>query len=387
VNVQISVPGTFFAFTLGEQLDRENHLSRIYTTKPDYQGSIPGEKIDRIRHPALVEHLGNRFPVLNDVIPSRWSQPLRGWKNRLFDRAVARRLNAEEDGLFVGYAGVSLEAIKTANELGLTTAVERLSSHARTQQEILQREYEEFAAVDAPVSEAHVAIEEEEYERADVVLTPSAFAQESFLDRGFSQDEVHCIPYGVELPEPRDDRTPDLSEDGTRYFIFPGHVTLRKGIQYLLPAWRSLDLDDAELIITGGIDEAAKPLLDEHADAEDIHVLGWVDDLDAYLDAAEAMIFPTLEEGSARVVYEGMAAGLPPITTHNSGWVGEDGEHGIEIPIRDPEAIAAAIRTLYDDPSKATEMGGRAQELIRTRYTESEYGSRAISVYESLLEH
>lgn len=383
MRVQIGVHGTWHAFTIGRQLERRGHLQRIYTASPlskaDTDG-IPASKVHAIRYPTAVEHLGYRFPILNEIVPSRWDNPFERWKGLLFDRAVARKLDPAEDGLFLGWAGASLASLRRANELGLTTAVERSSSHIRTQKQILETEYDRFDAGSSGISEEHVEREEREYEVADYVVTPSPFARQSFLERGFDPERVLCIPFGTEIPPRREPAT-----DETTTFVFAGRVSLRKGIQYLLSAWESLDLPNAELVVASDIDDSARSVVEQYRDTESVKFRGWVDDIYQLFWDADAFLFPTLEEGSARVTYEAMACELPVVTTFNSGWVGEDGTHGVQVPIRDEDALAAVIRQLYESPDERRAMGTAARELLLDEHTEDDYGDRLVSAYDSLL--
>jgi glycosyltransferase involved in cell wall biosynthesis len=137
--------------------------------------------------------------------------------------------------------------------------------------------------------------------------------------------------------------------------------------------------------VTNHIDESAQPIVQKYKSNDDIRFLGWVDDLYEWYEKSSAFVFPTLEEGSARVIYEAMASGLPIVTTFNSGWVGEDGEHGIEVPIRDSEAVAEAIRYMYNNPEERKQMGENAQNHITSNFTEDDYGERIFSEYQSMI--
>ncbi|TKX71837.1 glycosyltransferase family 4 protein [Halorubrum sp. GN11GM_10-3_MGM] len=382
MQVDIAVPGTFHAFKLGRQLESRNSLRRIYTTYPkfatDTEG-IPDEKVTHIRYPELIAQVGNRFQAVNKIIPSQWNEPLSRWKGMAFDKSVARKLEPAEDGIFLGFAGVSLESLQRANELGFTTVVERSSSHIRTQKEILDEEYLKYEQRESSISQQHIKREEKEYDTADYVVMPSKFVQESFVEQGFNEEKVKCVPFGVNPPEVQ-----QVSDD-TTYFIYSGSVTLRKGIQYLLPAWDSLDLTDVELIVTSNIDESVKPIVQDYKDDDSIQFLGWVDDLYEWFGKSSAFVFPTLEEGSAMVVYEAMASGLPIITTFNSGWVGKDGKHGIEVPTRDSESVAEAIQYMYNNPEERKQMGENARDHITSNFTEDDYGERIFSEYQAMI--
>lgn len=385
MKVVISVPGVFHAFHLGRQLQQREALRKIYTSFPRFAldtTGIPRSKVHPIRRSELIMQVGDRLPALKSLVPTASQRPFVEWKNRVLDRNVARKLRISDNVLFIGFAGCSLQSIQRANELGFTTVIERSSSHARTQASILDHEYQKNG-LDRCIPEAWVERGEREYEAADYVATPSTFAYQSFLKHGFDEQKLLCVPFGTDIPESNREESDDM--DDTFHFLFSGHLNLRKGIQYLLKAWDRLSIN-ATLILTSGIDEDIRPLIEGYEDDDSIQYIGYVDDLDTWYNRADAFVFPSLEEGSARVTYEAMAHGLPLITTFNSGWVGEDGVHGIEVPIRDPEALATAMRRLYQNPKERKQMSSASRALIGENYTWDDYGRRIYHTYKSLLD-
>lgn len=102
------------------------------------------------------------------------------------------------------------------------------------------------------------------------------------------------------------------------------------------------------------------PLADEvaatHASlglGDGCRLLGYRDDVRRLLAAADLFILGSDYEGLPVAVMEAMAAGLPIVATAVGG-VPEavtDGESGLLVPPRDPEALAAAIGRLVEDPA------------------------------------
>lgn len=92
---------------------------------------------------------------------------------------------------------------------------------------------------------------------------------------------------------------------------------------------------------------------------------------------ADVFLLPSLCEGSATAVYEALAAGLPVITTENTGSVVRDGVEGFIVPVCDPEAIATAVRALADNPELRRSMSTNA--LLRAaEHTVESYGERLL---------
>lgn len=383
MNVSIAVPGKFHAFKLGRKLEKNGSLHKIYTTYPSFalgETSVDSRKITNIRHPEFVYQLGKRVPLMKRV-PSKWNHPHERWKMTLFDRAVARKLSPTSEGLFVGFAGVSLKSLERANELGYTTVVERASTHIRTQKQILDQQEDRKNEL-SPISEAHLNREEEEYHVADYVMTPSDVAKKSFIDNGFDEDRVYCVPYGIssELSV-----TSKQSSDDEFIFLFCGAVSLQKGVPDLLQAWDSLSSIDAKLVFLGEVEDELEDLVEKYSERDDVYFEGWTDDVNYWYRRASVFVFPSHQEGSAMVTYEAMAAGLPLVTTFRSGWVGTDGEHGIEVPVEDSTALAHAMVKLRNNPSLCKDMGASARNLILSEYTEEDYGQRVIYAYNTML--
>jgi rhamnosyl/mannosyltransferase len=72
------------------------------------------------------------------------------------------------------------------------------------------------------------------------------------------------------------------------------------------------------------------------------------------------------------VLLEAMAAGRPIITTTVPSGVREvnaPGMTGLEVPMRDPEALAEAMRTLAHDPEMRERFGRAGRVRVKERFT------------------
>jgi glycosyltransferase involved in cell wall biosynthesis len=162
--------------------------------------------------------------------------------------------------------------------------------------------------------------------------------------------------------------------------LFVGQVCFRKGIRYLLEAWRRLGLRDAELILLGAVNEEARDLLARYRDLPGLRVEGFARDTAPHYAAASACVLPTLDEGSAKVTAEAMAAGLPVVTTPEAGSLVVDGESGYLVPATDVESLAERLARLHAYPDACAMMGAAARERILP-YTWARYQAGLIEVY------
>ena len=86
------------------------------------------------------------------------------------------------------------------------------------------------------------------------------------------------------------------------------------------------------------------------------------DELAVLYAEAQVAVVPSLYEGFSLPAIEAMACGVPLVATTGGALpevVGTDGETGLLVPPDDPEALAAGIRRIMDDPALAGPPGRR----------------------------
>jgi glycosyltransferase involved in cell wall biosynthesis len=94
--------------------------------------------------------------------------------------------------------------------------------------------------------------------------------------------------------------------------------------------------------------------------------------------------FPTAyAEGVPRVLIEAAASSRPIVTTDTPGCreIVRHGENGMLVPVRSPEAVAAAIEALLRDPARRQAMGRRGRELVRDRFSEETVIGATLALY------
>ena len=162
----------------------------------------------------------------------------------------------------------------------------------------------------------------------------------------------HIIPNGVNVADFLPAR--GLPKEPGR-ILFIGRAEPRKGLDVLLHAFAIVrrEMPEASLALAGArwdkvIDMAPRSNTGLHWPLAGVDALGWVDHEEkiAEMAAAEVLCVPSVEgESFGIVLAEGMAAGLPVVASDLPGYraVLGDGEHGVLVPPRDPEALAGAL--------------------------------------------
>jgi glycosyltransferase involved in cell wall biosynthesis len=143
-------------------------------------------------------------------------------------------------------------------------------------------------------------------------------------------------------------------------FLFAGGISQRKGIRYLLEAWRQVRRPGWRLQLLGPLPRDPAPL-EPYLDI--VELLGRVGhaEMPARMAAADVFVFPSLFEGSAVVTYEALACGLPCLVTPNAGSVVRDERDGYIVPPRDIPALASRMERLGTDPALRAHMAGAAR--------------------------
>lgn len=105
---------------------------------------------------------------------------------------------------------------------------------------------------------------------------------------------------------------------------------------------------------------------------ERLQRLGFRDDIDTVLGAADAVTVPsTRPEPLGLVALEGLAAGLPVVASDAGGLpeVVRNGETGLLVRPGDHAALAGALASLHADPQRASRLGRAGAEDVRSRFS------------------
>ena len=121
----------------------------------------------------------------------------------------------------------------------------------------------------------------------------------------------------------------------------------------------------------------------------DTHVVwaGFRDDLDALIPAFSIFCLSSHLEGLGTSLLDAMAFRRPVVATAAGGIVEavDDGVTGRLVPPRDPEALAAALLELLDDPDRAAQMGLCGRRRFEERFTADRMVAETLAVYAEAL--
>jgi glycosyltransferase involved in cell wall biosynthesis len=352
--------------------------ARLARALPGRLGARALRELKRRHHPEVdVGRVGLRpFSELVYVAanrmglgPERLARVI-AWRNERFDAAVARQVRRTRPQVVIGHDGSALLGARAARAVGALAVLNQVVGHVEDALAIFRAEAEtapEFAEAAPTLPAEIIARHRAEIAEADRILVPSDYVRDTLVARGADPARLAILPYGVDIqrfhpPAAKPARA------GLR-LLFVGHIGSRKGIRYLLEAVRRIGRD-VSLTLVGRItcDPAAlAPWRDvfrhvPHVPFHEVHTL---------FQDADVFVYPSLHEGSAFATYEALASGLPVVTTLNAGSVVRDGIEGAIVPIRDIDALVAAIERLRDPALRAAMSAAaraRAEEFTWGHY-------------------
>jgi glycosyltransferase involved in cell wall biosynthesis len=156
---------------------------------------------------------------------------------------------------------------------------------------------------------------------------------------------------------------------------FVGQLDERKGLHFLLEAWRSVHAEFPKAILfivgKGKMHNEIEQFISRHNLKENIVLTGFRSDVPNILLQSSMLILPSLWEGFGYVLVEAMAAKLPTVATATSSIpeIVEHNKSGILVPPKNADALARAIASLLSDPSKAATMGLRGRQIVEEKFT------------------
>jgi phosphatidyl-myo-inositol alpha-mannosyltransferase len=209
----------------------------------------------------------------------------------------------------------------------------------------------------------------------------------AWTGRRFFGGHYRVIPNGVHVDPAVLARVGEKTSSDDLRIVFVGQSVERKGLPLLLRAFEALrEHIPTELTVIGPTAEELAPLmLDDHG----VRVLGKVDDARKReeLERADVLCAPSLRgESFGMVLTEAFAAGTPVVASDIAGYrdVVRDGVDGVLVPPADPQALAEALRDLYEEPERRVQMG-RAAAADVERFAWPAVASQVMQAYEDAI--
>jgi len=202
------------------------------------------------------------------------------------------------------------------------------------------------------------------------------------------------IPNGIDLEHFSPDVPPiDEFGDGKMNILFVGRLEKRKGLNYLLEAYKQVkqEISNSRLIIVGPgtrLRHKYEKWVAQNG-LKDVVFAGYVsyDELPRYYKTADIVCSPaTGRESFGIVLLEAMAAGKPIIASDIEGYtsVMTHGAEGLLVPPKNAGKLAEALVSLMTDEPLRQQMGAKGR-LKAVEYDWEHIAQRVLNYYLEVL--
>ena len=134
--VVVSCSGKFHAFALAEQMQRHDLLNSLFTTYAYNKNTFFRHFVKRVDKEAIpIEKIHTNISI---AISLKLRPQQAFLHNSRFDKWVAKNIVNNNSRFFIGWSGMSLKSLQRAKSQGMTTIIERGSSHIYFKNRILK---------------------------------------------------------------------------------------------------------------------------------------------------------------------------------------------------------------------------------------------------------
>lgn len=351
---------------------------------------IPPHLISSQGRYELVDAIGGRLtrPALAAPQHSR----IRPFTSNLYGHRAARIVRAlppTAQGVFHYRAGFGHASVSEAKRRGWIAVCDHSIAHPAVLEALTGTG---GTVPEGPVEEPVSRVERlilEDIQHADHLLFNSEFIRSTFAHQPEAQIPTEVIYWGIDnqFLGYLDENPGGGSRKGaTLHCLFAGALTKRKGADVLLEAFAELAGRSITLDVAGPVLPDLRTQLRDALRSPQIRHLGNLSrrGLAGAMRSADVLVFPSLAEGSARVIFEALAAGCWVITTPNSGSVVGAAAAGKLIPPANAAELSQAVLAAAEDVTTVRNGGAANQELVRAEFTQRHYGQRLDRFFASL---
>lgn len=197
---------------------------------------------------------------------------------------------------------------------------------------------------------------------------------------GLPPSAIRVSYNGVEATPTRAGRALALREEldvptGGMLVLFVGRLVVHKDVPTLLDAVASLRgrLPGLRVALAGDgpLRDALQARIEALSLQGVVRLLGQRDDVAELIEAADALVLPSLREGLSNVILEGMMGGKPVVASRAGGNVEliEDDRSGLLFEVGQAPALAAAIERLAHDAGLRQRLGEGAQQRAEAAFS------------------
>ncbi len=226
------------------------------------------------------------------------------------------------------------------------------------------------------------------YQACDHLIANTEDIRDYLVNEGWPTEKAHYLPnFADDTAAAAVRRTDYYTPDRGKLILALGRLHPNKAFDVLLQAL--VRLPDAYLWIAGDgpLRENLETLAQRLGVKPRVRFLGWRDDVPALLAACDVFVCPSRHEPLGNVVLEAWARGKPVVAADavGPGMLIRQMENGILVPVDDADALASAIRAVFEDDELRAQLGREGRAAFEADYSEKVVVAKYIAFFESLL--
>lgn len=198
-------------------------------------------------------------------------------------------------------------------------------------------------------------------------------------ERNINISRIQTIHYGIDLSkfnmiDGRSKRDELGFNSDDRIIGVGARLTVQKGHTYLIDAAPGIlgKFPNTKFVFVGDgpLRSRLENKIKKNGLSPYFYLLGFRDDMMEIMNTFDIFVLPSLFEGLPNVILEAMACARPIIATAVDGTPEAiiDGNCGILVPPRNPQALVESAVRLLNDPILANKMGLRARERVENYF-------------------
>lgn len=228
------------------------------------------------------------------------------------------------------------------------------------------------------------------YQNCDHLVCNTPYLVSHCIDHGWSKDRVDYIPNFSPVVEVEPVGRDSLGTPATaNVLLVLARLEEVKGIDVALKAL--VDLPGSYLWIAGegALETDLRALAASLGVIERVRFLGWRDDREALLSAADICLVPSRHEPFGNVVINAWVSGTPVIaaSSQGPGFLIEHEQNGLLVPVDDATAMGQAIKTLSADLDLAKRLAAGGQANATGSFSEAAVVKSYLTLFEKLLQN
>ena len=308
------------------------------------------------------------------------------YKDLIFDNWVAKNIKGETVDIFWGWSGHCLNTLNLLRGCKdkPITILERQSLEVMTQKRYIENEYRriglKFTLIPDKVLDRNI----KEQNLSDYFMVNSNFIAESYLNVGFSSDQIKVNPLGVDT-----NRFTHIEQYENEIFrvIYVGLITVRKGIHRLIDVWKKINLKNSELLLVGRYYPKERKYFNKIFNncPNLIHINGTAKP-EEYYKKSSIFVMPSIEDGFPSVVLEALSVGLPAIVSNRVGSKEcvINGVNGFIYDFDNSDELADKILFFYKNRENIKKFGESTREYIG-KYSWDNYIKRTKNILNEII--